>query len=646
MVIATKSIRFPLLIGYFYLLITGIFVCSCLKENPVILPETIYDAKTFLPLDSLYRFDSVTITIMNEKDITQHKTIWLAPVKYSSEFPVFISGEQENLYLDIKGYKKIKGSLPCYKATSKQGNYWVNIDTCDIINSILIIDSIAWSDSIVDFDSLDTEKKIIFNLVGNKIHSLNLTPTSNYLLLLPPFQLDSNHKQIEIRIKIIRDSLSKSLYSTAYSITDNGLKVGEIKIKFKVAEKLPVIISHKDSSVVKLKVLNKIDSLPVSGAKINLDGKDLLALTDLTGKIKLDSLALGQHKFFVTIADRLGIIDSMNITYFDTVVSFYLPPKTVLQNLAVGWSAPSLANFTTFQNQAIFLSQDIQSSGLVLKFPLNNLDPRLQSTIEQGNKTLANPPEIFDAINSVADATNLYITYPDVNRIGKISDWQNTSAASNTLLAFSPYGLLLEGNSLFSIGRNQKEQLTLAEFNTTDFSIIKMDTLGNFKWDELDISNRGPKMVSTPDAFYVVDGNGPQQIGNLIKVSKTSRNILVSQQTKSAQISDICIYKDRIYITSHGSSIVEIYDFNLVPSGIINIGKSVEKISIVQSGYLQGTGFLTTNDNSVQVINTEAKLVIGSLSLPVGERSKNIIFNAAIAKLIVTTVNKIYIAEF
>ncbi len=222
-----------------------------------------------------------------------------------------------------------------------------------------------------------------------------------------------------------------------------------------------------------------------------------------------------------------------------------------------------------------------------------------------------------------------------------------------------PSGLFLDENSLFIIGRTSNSSLALAEWNAQTFSLNRLDTLKTLTWDAVLPSQRGPKIIgptlneksdfpSLANSLFAVDGNSPNIQGHLLKFNRKTHQIETQVELPDGGINDLALYGDKIFVTSLSSSkkLIRVYNSALVQIDSISTGLNTNRIVFAKSGKLAGYGFVTTEDNSILVINAISNSLMGQFTLPGNQRGLSLVVEETLKQVIVSDGTKTYLAEF
>ena len=625
---------------------------GCLLDHPLLTPRNAYDPKVALRRDSLARFDSVEILLMDPADPSVSIRLWKGPLASTDGLPPHLAGDGQTLVYVVNGYRAGRGR--CFtEHVSQEGLASVLLDSCakkkdstpdpDPVHGHVDPPVLKFQRDTLEFGKGDTATVLSIKGVAG-------SGDSSFELLAAPWiklehrTIHTNH-DTDITVTITWGSLAVGAnVGPVYLLENNGS--GSTKT---LDTALLLAIVPKPMSRIAGTLTEWGDSLPQKGFILKLDGAGPGILSNESGAFSFEGLVPGTHTLSFMAEGRIGGMDTFTVAGGDSSYrNIILPPAGTFKTIPLSWSHP-LGQTAIAGGQGVLLSSDFDQPGSVMTFPLDNPSPSLQKFILQGNDNgLTDFPEYFEAGEVTGDSDALYLSFPDGSRLVRIGDWKNQPRRISVAIPFQPGGLYLDGPRLMAIGRLPDSTMILGDFNAADLSLNRMDTLTGFRWDGVLPDQRTPKLSAFGNSYFAVDGNSANAKGHVLRIGRDSRRVEGSKELADAMLNDLAIHDGMIYVTAMASprKLIRIFDPSLSQTDSIVAGTSTNRIAFATEGPLRGYGFVTTDDNAVLVLHSPAKVPVGRLALPGILPARSLSVDGKWGKILVSDGEKLHMAEF
>jgi hypothetical protein len=631
--------------------LAGFGLAGCLLDRPVIAPGNVYDPRLALSRDSLSRFDTVEVLLVDPEDSTVAIRLWKGPLASADLLSPHLDGDGRNLVYLVKGIRADRGH--CYsERVSREGQEAsVLVDTCaskpkpDPDPDPVVPDPKPdvppkFLRDTLGFGSVDSVKALPIGFApGSKEGDFEVTSSLPWIQAHPG-TFHGNADTV-IAISADRSGVAAGDYRGDVVLKASGKALDTVVLTVTV----PKPVGRIQGTLIDWR-----DSVAQSGLTVTLDGKEPGLLSDSMGGFESTDLDTGAHVLSVTGTGRLGRIDTFTLAGPGTMHRrFIVAPAAGFKTVNIGWSHHAGHAFAA-GGYGFVPSVDLDQAGSVMAFPLDNPSPSLQKFFPQGNDD-GDPdfPEYFEAGEVVGDGETLYLAYPEGSRLVRIGNWKSAPGNRSVTLPFQPGGLLLDGRKLMALGRLADSTLVLAEFDAADLSLKRMDKLEGFRWDGALPDRRCPKLAAFGDEYFAVDGNGPDVKGSLLRIGRESRLVQKSVTIPDASINDLAIHDGMIYVTSMSSSTktLRIYDADLAEAGSIATGENTDRIAFATEGPLLDYGFVTTDNDAILAIHPLSRKPVGRLILPGGTRpGRSISVDGRTGKVLVSDGDKLHALSY
>jgi carboxypeptidase family protein len=637
-------------------------LAGCLFDRPLIVPGNAYDPRVALARDSLARFDTVEIRLVDPDDPSVDITLWRGPLEGADSLPPHLAGDGQTLVYVVRGKLLDKGY--CHtERVSQEGKRLVLIDNCadpPIPDPIITVDPVVPVDPIdpgkdpkpgpvpgfakdtLDFGEADTVLTLSI---------AHLPDTANGVLLLFPSESWIRPDMLSFPAGGVRDIRVRPDRSDLAVGSHSGLLV--LSAQGEPLDTAVVIVSvPKPVADIRGTIVDWSDSAPQPGFAIALDGNAEKTFSDGDGSFSFPGVGLGPHVLTVTappFSGRIGRVDTFTLAAagsYPRIVS--VAPPRAFAAVDLGWKRV-LGRAAIAGGQGLVVSNEFQQPGFVAAFPLDNPSPSLKRTFSLGNSD-GDPefPEYYEAVEVTADSQALFIAYPDAARLGRIGNWQAAPDSLSMPIPFQPGALLLRGPRLFALGRLPDSVLAIGEWNAADLSPVRVDTLAGFHWDGTDPSRTTPHMAYWDGSIYAVDGNGPGVKGQVLRIGMESRKVTGSKRMPDAILTGLAIHDGMIYVTtmSPSGAAIQILDPDLSVAGSIEAGMNTGRIEFATEGSLRGYGFAATESNAILVIHPLSKRPVGLLTLAGSRRALSLSVDGRSGTVLVSDGDKLHSIRF
>lgn len=635
-----------------YIVAAAALLAGCLFDRPLIVPGNAYDPRVALVRDSLARFDTVEIRLVDPDDPSVNILLWKGPPGATDTLPPHLAGDGQTLVYVVRGNLLDQGF--CHtEHVSREGKRTL-IDTCaakpvpdpvDPANPEIDPNPLPaprFAKDHLDFGETDTVLTIPLTQVpdtGSGGYSLASSETWFHpeTDTLPP------KGNLDIVVKVDRSDLAVGTRSGRLVLLAQGKPLDTAFVTVSVP---------KPVADIRGTLVDWSDSLPQPGFIIALDGNAAKTYSDSDGTFSFMGVDLGQHVLTVTAqpaSGRIGRVDTFNIAAagsFPRIVA--VAPARAFAAVDLGWTLDVIRTAIA-GGQGLAVSNEFDQPGSVAAFPLDNPSSSLKKIFPLGNSD-GDPdfPEYYEAGEVTADSQALFIAYPEAARLGRIGNWRSSPESLSVSVPFQPGALLLHGPRLFALGRLADSTLALGEWNAADLSPIRMDSLTGFRWDGTIPDRRAPKMAICDGSIYAVDGNDPGVQGHVLRIGMESFKVISSRLMTDATLTGIAIHDGMIYVTSMSSSgkSIQILDPELSEAGSIEVGTNTGRIEFATEGSLRGYGFVATDANAILVIHPLAKGPLGTLSLPGSLPARSLSVDGRSGTVLVTDGDKLHSIRF
>jgi hypothetical protein len=624
-------------------------LAGCLLDRPVIAPDNVYDPRLALRSDSLSRFDTVEVLLVDPEDSTVAIRLWKGPLASADVLSPQVVGNGRNLVYLVRGIRADRGH--CYsERVSREGrDASVLVDTCagrpdpdpdvpgpdpkpDLPPKFL-------RDSL-DFAIGDSLKALPIGFgPGSKEGDFEVTVSRPWIQAQPgSFR---GGKDTAITLSVDRSGLAAGEYHGSAVLLSAGKALDTVFLSVAV----PKPVARLQGALADWR-----DSAAQAGLTVTLDGHEPGLLSDSKGGFEFADVDLGAHVLSVTGTGRLGKIDTFTLADPGTAQRrFIVAPAAEFKAVTVGWSHNAGQAFAA-GGYGFLPSVGFDQAGSVMAFPLDNTSPSLQKFFPQGNDD--GDPEFtgyFEAGEATGDGETVYLAYPEASRLVRIGNWKSTPGNRSVTLPFQPGGLLLDGSKLMALGRLPDSTLVLAEFNAADLALKRIDTLAGFHWDGALADRRSPKLAAFGDEYFAVDGNSPDVKGTLLRIGRESRLVQKSITIPDASVNDLAVHDGMIYVTSMSSfsKAIRIYDADLAEAGSIATGANTNRIAFATEGPLLGYGFVTTDNDAILAIHPLSKKPVGKLTLSgATQPGRSVSVDGSSGKVLVSGGNALYMLSY
>jgi hypothetical protein len=619
-------------------------LAGCLFDRPLISADNAYDPRLALVRDSLARFDTVEIRLVDPDDPSVSILLWKGPPGATDLLPLHLAGDGQTLVYLVQGYRIDRGGLCFTERVSREGKHSDRIDTCAVKPAIpdpkpdpkpgplprFLLDTL-------DFGKSDSSLILAladFPDTGKARYSV--AHSEDWIALVPGKR--------DIGVRVDRSALAV------------GVHIGQVVLTAEFPDSKDTVIVlvtvPKPVADIRGTLVDWSDSLPQPGFTISLDGNAKKTFSDSDGSFSFPGVDLGPHVVTVTAqasSGRIGRVDTFTIAAagsFPRIVA--VAPARAFAAVNLGWNHV-LGRTAIAGGYGLVLTHEIDQAGSVAAFPLDNPSSSLKKVFPLGNSD-GDPdfPEFYEAGEVTADSQALFIAYPEAARIGRFGNWRTAPESLSVATPFRPGALLLRGPRLFALGRLDDNTLALGEWNAADLSQIRMDTLTGFHWDGTLPDRRTPKMAFWNGSIYAVDGNGPGEQGHILRIGTDSFQVIGSKQLPDAILTGLAIHDGMIYVTAMSSTgkAILILDPGLNQKSSIAAGLNTGRIEFATEGSMRGYGFVATDSNAILVIHPLAKQPLGTLSLPGSLPARSLSVDGRSGTVLVSDGDKLHSIRF
>ncbi|HKP96850.1 MAG TPA: hypothetical protein VJ385_13915 [Fibrobacteria bacterium] len=628
---------------------------ACLRDYPLVTAENAYDPKVVLQRDSLARFDSVEILLVDAGDTSRAVHSWKGRIQSTDTLGTQFAGDGRTLVFIVKGYRADRG-LCFTEMLSQAGERTVHLDFCDSIlapppdtshkeppkedppeedppkEPEAVLPRFAPADA--DFGGSDTLLYLALT-GGSRPYDVTLHSASEWIRIEPPSLRLAGDSAV--RVFLDRKRMQPGTWVDAIELKAGGEPVDTVLIHSTVPP---------PRARVTAKAVEWRDSLPQAGLLVILDGAGTGAVTDARGEAAFNGVAPGAHALSFSAGGRIGAADTFTVGEdgrdLRRVVA--VAPASEFMPVDPGWSR-YVARVAVAGGYALAPSVALDEAGEVAVFPLDHPGSSQARIFGQGNSD-GDPafPSRFEAGEIAADGDALWLAYPDDSRLGRIGAWKTDPKPVNVEIPFQPSGLWRDGSELLALGRGADGVLILGSFDAGTLAVNALDTLTGFAWDGVVPAQRGPKLAGMGDYLYAVDGNSPARRGKLLKIKKSTRRVESWVELSDGGLNDLAVHGGRIYVTSQASSRIRVFDAGPAQVDSIATGMNTDRIAFATEGRLRGCAFVTTDENAVLVIRAgEGKPVA---RLPLSGNLRGLAVDGRSGTVLVADGGKIHIAQF
>lgn len=616
---------------------------GCLKDHPLILPDNGYDPAYSLRNDSLTRFDTVAIYLVDGADTL---LIWNGPLQSTDQLEPRAAGDGRTAFYLVRGSVAQRGQ--CFTAHfDRSGKVTVMSDTCRPVSvpNVVVekpgtipprfdrtVSSDAGTDSLLRIRVLPFSGPDRADL---KVLSYGDTVGGSWVGGLP-IRIDTSGTLIPL--PILRDPLHPKIFTA-------DLEVSSPHGKDTLSVRMTVL--PPPTGLMRGRAVDRKSGQPSPGWTVKLVTTGESRVTSTEGHFDFGARAPGRYPLEISGDGRIGRNDTLTVAANDTAArDFLVQTPAVFQEAHLTWMRRPL-RVAVAAGHALIPSDEFDSPGAVAIFPLDNASASLQKFPGMANWRGNPPEEYFEPGEFAADSQAFYSAYPEQDRVGRVGNWLGTVRALNVKLPFQPGGLLRDGRVLWVMGRITDGTMVLAELDTADLALRRVDTLVGQGWDAALPLERVPRLVATPAALFAVDGNGTSAKGRLLRIDRSTRKVDAWVELPEAGAADVAAGDGLLYVAVSAASSrqVLVYDQDLQPRAPIELGRPSHRVAVADRGSLAGLILVAAEDNAVWVLRPGESKPAGRLPLPGSLRAKSLAVDRA-GRIVATDGAKVYKAEY
>lgn len=609
-------------------------LAGCLLQQPLVRPEDAYDARADLRGDSLARFDSVEVWLEDADDSSLVALLWKGPLASADSLGVGLAGDGRKAVYVVRGYKRDRGA--CFLARqTREGARTVVIDTCvpvappdtetppDTTHGHPPKDTGSVTPPPLPHFTIDTleladslpARALIADAAGR---ALSLAVAGDELGIgwvaadAGHAGLDGRDSAFWVRARI--DGLEAGTHADAIVLTsDSGKAWDTLRVRAAVRQRY-----------VRGKAVDWGEGLPQADIRVQADeGPEAFTRADGTYAIPVGALP-GRHALRFSAPGRIGALDTLPASADSgTPALTRIPPAAAFRAIDLGATRP-LGAVAAAAGYGLVLSTPPDQRGSLFLVRMDASPPRVESSFLLGNDD-GDPdlPEYFEAGEMTADSDAVFIAFPDANRIGRVGNWRGTPDRKIVSVPLQPGGILRDGDHVITLGRLEDGTLALARFRAADLSLLEVDTLAGYHWDGTLPSRLSPKLAASADAYYAVDGNGPNPGGRLLKIGKADGKVEAARVLPEGELDDLAWIGGTLYVGGAAPEAHRVrgFDAGLNPVDSIETGAPVDRMVADAGGRFGAYGFATLADDrsandTVLVFSPGARLSSGKLPVP------------------------------